>query len=185
MPNGCRLVLLCACFTKTPISRGAWVAQSVKHSAHVMISWLMHSSPESGSVPTARSLEPASDAVSVSLSAPPPLMRVLSLSLPLSLSLSNINKIKQKEQPFLVRKQNPSRPWNYCWEFQLRNTEFKARFPETLVKINTNWRLISPAQATEELRTQMPSFRGSVGSPHILEASPCATFQRQSGIVVT
>ena len=54
---------------------GAWVAQSVKHptSAQVMISWLVSSSPASGSVLIAKSLEPALDSVSPSLSAPPPL----------------------------------------------------------------------------------------------------------------
>ena len=69
--------------------RGAWVAQSVRHptSTQVTISWFVSSSPTSGSVLTARSLEPASDSVSPSLSAPPPL--VLSLSLSLSLSLKN------------------------------------------------------------------------------------------------
>ena len=52
---------------------GAWVAQSVKRptSAQVMISWFVSSSPASGSVLTAQSLEPGSD--SVSPSAPPPL----------------------------------------------------------------------------------------------------------------
>ena len=63
----------------------AWVAQSVEQqtSAQVMLSRSVSSSPASGSVLTARSLEPASDAVSPSLSAPPPL---LTLSLSLSLS---------------------------------------------------------------------------------------------------
>ena len=58
------------------LKRGAWVAQSVKHPtlAQVMISWLVGSSPTSGSVLTAQSLEPASNSVSPSLSAPPPLM---------------------------------------------------------------------------------------------------------------
>ena len=62
--------------------RGTWVAQSVKRpaSAQVMISWLMSSSPTSGSVLTAQSLEPASDSVSPSLSAPPLLVLCLSLS---------------------------------------------------------------------------------------------------------
>ena len=52
--------------------RGAGVAQSVKPptSAQVMILWFMNSSPTSGSVLTAQSLEPASDSVSPSLSAP-------------------------------------------------------------------------------------------------------------------
>ena len=48
---------------------GAWVAQSVKWptSAQVMISWSVSSSPMSGSVLTAQSLEPVSDSVSPSL----------------------------------------------------------------------------------------------------------------------
>ena len=55
---------------------GACVAQSVKPptSAQVMISWSVSLSPMSGSVLTAQSLEPASDSVSPSLSALPPLM---------------------------------------------------------------------------------------------------------------
>ena len=62
--------------------RGAWVAQSVKRptSAQVMISRSVSSSPASGSVLTAQSLEPVSDSVSPSLSAPPPFMLCLSLS---------------------------------------------------------------------------------------------------------
>ena len=62
--------------------RGAWVALSVKHptSAQVMISWFVRSSPTSGSVLTAQSLEPASDSVSPSLSAPPLLSLCLSVS---------------------------------------------------------------------------------------------------------
>ena len=60
---------------------GAWVAQSVKRltSAQVMICWFVGSSPASGSVLMARSLDPASDSVSPSLSALP--LLVLSLSL--------------------------------------------------------------------------------------------------------
>ena len=48
---------------------GAWVAQSVKRptSAQVMISRSVSSSPASGSVLTAQSLEPVSDSVSPSL----------------------------------------------------------------------------------------------------------------------
>ena len=61
---------------------GAWVAQSVKHptSAQVTISRYVSSSPTSGSVLTAQSLEPVSDSVSPSLSDPPPFMLCLSLS---------------------------------------------------------------------------------------------------------
>ena len=65
---------------------GAWVAQLVKRpsSAQVMISQCMSLSPALGSVLTAQSLEPASDSVSPSLSAPPLLM--------LCISVSKINK---------------------------------------------------------------------------------------------
>ena len=60
---------------------GTWVAQSVERgtSAEVMISRFVSSSPESGSVLTSQSLEPASDPVSPSLSAPPLLMLCLSI----------------------------------------------------------------------------------------------------------
>ena len=52
---------------------GAWVAQSVERptSAQVMISQSVSSSPASGSVLTAQSLEPALHSVSPSLSALP------------------------------------------------------------------------------------------------------------------
>ena len=72
-------------FFKIGTTRGAWVAQSVEHpaSTQVMISWFVSSSPTSGSVPTARILEPASDSVSPSVSAPLPLTFCLSLSLSL------------------------------------------------------------------------------------------------------
>ena len=61
---------------------GAWVAWSVKRptSAQVMISRPLSSSPASGSVLTAQSLQPVSDSVSPSLSAPPLFMLCLSLS---------------------------------------------------------------------------------------------------------
>ena len=51
---------------------GTWVAQSVKRltSARVMISRSVSSSPASGSVLTAQSLEPVSDSVSPSLTLP-------------------------------------------------------------------------------------------------------------------
>ena len=63
------------------VSGGAWVAQSAKHptSAQVMISRSVSSSPASGSVLTAQSLELASDSVSPSLSAPPQFMLCLCL----------------------------------------------------------------------------------------------------------
>ena len=65
---------------------GAWVAQAVKHLtlAQVMISWLLRWSPMTGSVLTAQSLEPPSDSVSPSLSAPPLLMLARACSLSLS-----------------------------------------------------------------------------------------------------
>ena len=61
---------------------GAWVAESVKHqtSAQVMTSWFMSLNPASGSVLTAQRLEPSSDSVFPSLSAPPQLALSLSLS---------------------------------------------------------------------------------------------------------
>ena len=61
---------------------GTWVAQSVKRptSAQVMISPSVSSSPASGSGLMAQSLEPVSDSVSPSVSAPPPFMLCLSLS---------------------------------------------------------------------------------------------------------
>ena len=79
---------------------GTWVAQSGKHltSAQVMISQFVGLSPVLGSVPTAQSLEPASDSLSPSLSAPPLLMLARSLSLSLSLSLSKINKKLKKKK---------------------------------------------------------------------------------------
>ena len=78
------------------VSWGAWVAQSVEQPtlARVMISRSMSSSPVSGSVLTAQSLEPASDSVSPPLSTPPPLM--------LCLSLSKINKLKKKKKDELL-----------------------------------------------------------------------------------
>ena len=70
-------------FKKERDSLGPWVAQSVKCPtlAQVTISQLMSSSPAWGSVLTAQSLEPASDSVSPSVSAPPLLTFSLSLSL--------------------------------------------------------------------------------------------------------
>ena len=58
------------------------MAQSAEHptSAQVVISQSVSSSPASGSVLTAQSLELASDSVSPSLSASPLLMLCLSLS---------------------------------------------------------------------------------------------------------
>ena len=59
-------------------------------SAQVRISWFLSSSPASGSVLTAQSLEPASDSVSCSLSAPPLLMLCLSVSLKNKYTFKNI-----------------------------------------------------------------------------------------------
>ena len=60
---------------------GTWVAQSVKHpaSTQVMISRFVSLILVSSSMLTAQSLEPASDSVSPSFSAPPLLMLSLSL----------------------------------------------------------------------------------------------------------
>ena len=62
--------------------QGAWVVQSVgcPTSAQVTVLQFVGSSPAPGSVLRAQSLEPASDSVSPSLSAPSPLMLCLSLS---------------------------------------------------------------------------------------------------------
>ena len=73
--------------------QGTWVAQSVKPltSAWVMILQFVGSSPLSGSVLTAQSLEPVLDSVSPSLSvSAPPL-----LTLCLSLSLKNKQTLKK------------------------------------------------------------------------------------------
>ena len=65
-----------------PFWGGTWAAQSVERPtwAQVTISRSVSLSPESGSVLTAQSLEPALDSVSPSLSAPPLLRLCLSLS---------------------------------------------------------------------------------------------------------
>ena len=62
--------------------RGTWVVQSAGRStsAQVMISWFVGSSPASGSVLTAQSLEPAWDSVSLPLPLPALLTLCLSLS---------------------------------------------------------------------------------------------------------
>ena len=74
--------------------RGTRVAQSVKRptSAQVMISRSVSSSPAWGSVLTAQSLEPVSDSVSPSLSAPP------LLALCLSQKCINVKKKKLKKK---------------------------------------------------------------------------------------
>ena len=63
-------------------TRGAWVAQSVKHptSTQVTISWSGSSSPASGSGLMAQNLEPVSHSVSPSLCPSP--VHALSLSVP-------------------------------------------------------------------------------------------------------
>ena len=69
-------------FKRRKTSWGAWVTQLVKRptSAQVMISCFVSSSPASGSVLTAGSLEPASDSVSPSLSLPLPYLYSASVS---------------------------------------------------------------------------------------------------------
>ena len=84
----------------------ASVAQSVVHptSAQVMISQIMGPSPTLGSVLTAQSLEPASDSVSPSLSAPPPLAHCLTLSLKYKYQFQNSNYPgKESKEKQLVR----------------------------------------------------------------------------------
>ena len=85
------------------------MAQSVKRptSAQVMISRFVGSSPASGSVLATQSLEPASDSVSPSLSAPP--LPVLSLSLSLSqknkeINIKNIFKNNRLVEQFIFPK---------------------------------------------------------------------------------
>ena len=74
LESGARSFFLfkCSCF------RGAWVAQSIKRltSAQVMISQSVSSSPTSGSVLMAQSLEPVLDSVSPSLFDPPLFMQI-------------------------------------------------------------------------------------------------------------
>ena len=91
------LLALCLCLSlknkqtlKKKKSWGTCVAQSVKRptSAQVTISRSVSSSPASSSGLMARSLTPASDSVSPSLSAPPPLAHSLSVSPLLAHSLS-------------------------------------------------------------------------------------------------
>ena len=80
------------------------MAESVKRltSSQVVISWFVGSSPASGSVLTAQSLEPASDSVSPSLCPSPALSRSLSkinikknLFKKSSVSLGDLVNIKQ------------------------------------------------------------------------------------------
>ena len=73
--------------------RGRLGSYIVEHltSAQVMISRFMGSSPTFSSVLTAQSMQPASDSVSPSLSAPPPLVCALSLKM-------NIPKRKESKK---------------------------------------------------------------------------------------
>uniref|UniRef100_A0ABI7WJF9 Nuclear receptor subfamily 2 group F member 2 n=1 Tax=Felis catus TaxID=9685 RepID=A0ABI7WJF9_FELCA len=89
-----------SCFLKDTF-QVTLVAQSVKHltSARVMMSQFVGSSPVSGSVLTARSLEAAWDSVSPSLSAPPLLARAHSLSLK---SKYTFLKIKKKRKDIFL-----------------------------------------------------------------------------------
>ena len=73
--------------------QASWGAQSV---ARVMILQFMGSSPASGSVLTARSLEPASDSVSPSLCLSPTHALSLSLSVKNKSTLKNIKKKEVK-----------------------------------------------------------------------------------------
>ena len=84
---------------KTGYYWGAWVAQLVKSltSAQVMISQSVSSSPASGSVLTAQSLEPALDSASPSLSAPPLIMVCLCLS---QKEIKTFKKIKEKKKGY-------------------------------------------------------------------------------------
>ena len=77
--------------------RGAWVVRSFKHPtlAQVMISQFVGSSPAFSFVLTAQSLEPASDSVSPSLSAPCLFTFSLSLSL---LGKQTLKKILRKKE---------------------------------------------------------------------------------------
>ena len=81
-------------------SRGAWLAQSVKRptSAQAMIPPFVGSSPALDSVLTAWSLEPASDPVFPSLSAPLPLTFSLSLSLSQKINKKKFLLIKKKKE---------------------------------------------------------------------------------------
>ena len=81
--------------------------QLVKHlsSTQVMISWFVGSSPASGSVLIARSLEPASDSVPPSLSAPPLLM------LTHSLSHSFVNKHRNMKKKVFTELETYSTGW--------------------------------------------------------------------------
>ena len=76
------------------------MAQSVKclTSTQVIISQLMSSSPASGSLLTAQSLEPVSDSVSPSLSAPPLFALCLCLKNKQTLEKLKKKKLKKKKR---------------------------------------------------------------------------------------
>ena len=98
------------------------MAQSVKHptSAEVTISRSVSSSPASGSGLMAQSLEPVSDSVSPSLSAPPPFM--------LCLSVSKINKRLKKNL-----KKNAIPPVSgRCSTAKQDSTDPRSRGPENV-----------------------------------------------------
>ena len=101
---------------KVCYARDTWVVQSVKHptSAQIMISELVSLSPTSGSVLTARSLKPASDSVSPSLSAP------------LLLTLSKINIKKKKKS--VPDKNFPSAKIHHpCWSHSFCSNTFHCK----------------------------------------------------------
>ena len=93
---------------KSFLIRSAWVAQSVKHLtlAQVMISQLVGSSPMSGPVLTAQSLEPASDSVSSSLSFSP-------LAHVLSLSVSQKRNIKESKRRLIRQRLDMRLIWGF------------------------------------------------------------------------
>ena len=90
--------------------RGAWVAQSVKcpTSSQGMISQSVSSSPTSGSVLTAQSLEPALDSVSLSLYPAP--THAVSLTNKYTLKKFFLMRlhIKKKRNPEELAKHKPS-----------------------------------------------------------------------------
>ena len=90
-------------------ARGAWVAQWVERptSAQVMMSRSVGSSPASGSVLTARTLEPALDSVSLPLSASPLLVLCLSVSLSLSLKNKETLNNNNNKKPLLMLSLTP------------------------------------------------------------------------------
>ena len=94
--------------------RGARVAQSVVRptSAQIMMSRFPSSSPASGSVLTAQSLEPAWDSASPSLSAPPRLLLCLSLSI--KITLDRLKVLETQSVPKRVRDRNTvTSPYEY------------------------------------------------------------------------